>query len=158
MTAAQVIMMNDWRFKSLPPYAYSPNQQAHAISFHKSHVKEVENFLEKENRGMLSLTDPTCNPVLIRDQAKTYCLPFFTIIGAQKAGTTSMFAYLGQHPRVNNPSEKELNFWGNPWPLSSHQKRLVSLSSVTFNYLKRFKLRESANKKTNFIYGEVSFS
>ena len=66
------------------------------------------------------------------------CMPLFTIIGAQKAGTTSLFKYLGQHPSVGLPAEKELNFWGTPWP-SRHRHRLQSLGAFTFKYLGRFK-------------------
>jgi hypothetical protein len=31
LTHARVVMINDWRFKSLPPMAFAPNQQAHAV-------------------------------------------------------------------------------------------------------------------------------
>ena len=37
-------------------------------------------------------------------------LPTFLVIGAQKAGTTSMHAYLRQHPDVFVARQKELNF------------------------------------------------
>ncbi len=37
--------------------------------------------------------------------------PDFLIIGAQKAGTTSLFNYLAQHPNVVPPDEKELHFF-----------------------------------------------
>jgi hypothetical protein len=40
--------------------------------------------------------------VLLRDLGVLKCLPLFTIIGAQKAGTTSLFKYFGQHPQVND--------------------------------------------------------
>ena len=51
----QVTLVHDWRFKSLPPYAFAPNQRAHAISFHKSHVKEVHAFLQTQGFGGTSL-------------------------------------------------------------------------------------------------------
>jgi hypothetical protein len=38
-------------------------------------------------------------------------LPTFLVIGAQKAGTTSMHAYLAQHPDVFVARQKELNFF-----------------------------------------------
>ena len=41
-------------------------------------------------------------------------LPNFLIIGAKKAGTTSLFRYLSQHPQVYMPAEKELNFFHDP--------------------------------------------
>lgn len=41
-------------------------------------------------------------------------LPNFLIIGAMKAGTTSLAAWLGAHPDVFIPLEKELHFFDNP--------------------------------------------
>jgi hypothetical protein len=35
----------------------------------------------------------------------------FIIIGAQKAGTTSLFEYLRMHPGIYMPSEKEIPFF-----------------------------------------------
>ena len=37
--------------------------------------------------------------------------PDFIIIGAQKSGTTSLYHYLYQHPRVISSIVKEINFW-----------------------------------------------
>ena len=37
--------------------------------------------------------------------------PSFLIIGAQKSGTTALLSYLGQHPQVKSPPEKELDFF-----------------------------------------------
>lgn len=39
-------------------------------------------------------------------------LPDFVIIGAQKAGTSSLFAYICQHPQVLPPAGKELRLLG----------------------------------------------
>jgi hypothetical protein len=38
-------------------------------------------------------------------------LPDFLIIGAQKAGTTALYAYLRRHPRITGPSWKEVSFF-----------------------------------------------
>ena len=38
-------------------------------------------------------------------------LPNFLVIGAMKAGTTSLFHYLRDHPQVFLPEEKELYFF-----------------------------------------------
>lgn len=38
-------------------------------------------------------------------------LPDFLIIGAQKAGTTALFAYLRWHPEITGPSWKEISFF-----------------------------------------------
>lgn len=37
--------------------------------------------------------------------------PEFLIIGAQRAGTSSMFRYLGQHPQVRRPLRKEIDYF-----------------------------------------------
>lgn len=41
-------------------------------------------------------------------------LPTFFIIGAAKAGTTSLHFYLDQHPQIQMSSNKEPNFFGGP--------------------------------------------
>jgi len=40
-------------------------------------------------------------------------LPNFLVVGAPKAGTTSLYEYLSQHPQVFLTEEKELHFWSN---------------------------------------------
>ena len=42
-------------------------------------------------------------------------LPTFLVIGAMKAGTTSLWEYLGSHPDVFMAEEKELNFFSGQW-------------------------------------------
>lgn len=37
--------------------------------------------------------------------------PDFLIIGAQRAGTTSLFHYLTQHPKIRTPKRKEVHFF-----------------------------------------------
>ena len=37
--------------------------------------------------------------------------PHFMIIGASKAGTTSLFTYLQEHPQILSPHKKEINFF-----------------------------------------------
>jgi hypothetical protein len=37
--------------------------------------------------------------------------PSFLIIGAQKAGTTALFSYLSQHPKIKQATTKEINFF-----------------------------------------------
>jgi len=41
-------------------------------------------------------------------------MPDFLIIGAQKCGTTSLYSYLTQHPRVMAGYKKEVHFFDNP--------------------------------------------
>jgi len=141
MSAAGVTLIHDWRFKSLPPLAFSKEQQAWAASFHKSNVRSVASWLAgRPKAGQTNALTPMCAPALLRDLKELTCIPRFTIIGAQKAGTTSIFEYLGQHPNVRLPEEKELNFWGSPWPIASGLKRATPLSKFTFSYFRKFKL------------------
>jgi len=44
-------------------------------------------------------------------QSDSVTLPNFLIVGAQKAGTTSLYEYLRGHPQVFMPAPKELNFF-----------------------------------------------
>ena len=46
-----------------------------------------------------------------RGSASSRMLPSFIIIGAQKAGTTSLFKYLKNHPEIQEPARKELFFF-----------------------------------------------
>jgi Sulfotransferase domain len=43
-------------------------------------------------------------------------LPDFLVIGAQKAGTTALYAYLRWHPAVLGPSWKEVSFFDRHYP------------------------------------------
>jgi len=49
-------------------------------------------------------------------------LPDFMIIGAQKAGTTSLFEDLMRHPRIKRPLDKELHYFSDP---GNYQKGLA---------------------------------
>ncbi len=42
-------------------------------------------------------------------------LPGFLILGAQKAGTTALYAYLRRHPHITGPSWKEVSFFDRHW-------------------------------------------
>jgi hypothetical protein len=43
-------------------------------------------------------------------------LPDFLVIGAQKAGTTALYAYLLRHPAIIGPSWKEVSFFDRHYP------------------------------------------
>jgi hypothetical protein len=43
-------------------------------------------------------------------------LPDFLILGAQKAGTTALYAYLRWHPEITGPSFKEVSFFDRHYP------------------------------------------
>lgn len=65
-----------------------------------------------------------------------------------------MLSYLGQHPQVKLPTEKEINFYGHPWPYGTN-KHMKTLGAFTFTYLKHFKLSSPFEKDIK-VYGEAS--
>ena len=50
-----------------------------------------------------------------RATARWRPLPDFLVIGAQKAGTTALYAYLRWHPGIAGPSWKEVSFFDRHW-------------------------------------------
>lgn len=63
--------------------------------------------------------------------------PDFLIIGAQKSGTSSLFQYLNQHPRLQGSKEKEIHFFdrderykkGEEWYQNFFRKNIISLQN-----------------------------
>ncbi len=49
-------------------------------------------------------------------------LPTFLIVGVQKAGTTSIYGYLKEHPQVYMSPIKETNFFGTDWEKKIEKK------------------------------------
>ena len=76
--------------------------------------------------------DPRCVPFFI--DHKYHCLPHFIIGGVPKAGTTSLYKYLLQHPEVVAAEDKELTFWGNFFSPKRRPKR----EEVMQEYLTKF--------------------
>ncbi|MFN8186634.1 MAG: sulfotransferase domain-containing protein [Gaiellales bacterium] len=57
-------------------------------------------------------------------------LPDFLVIGAARAGSTSLFAILTAHPQVLPPSHKELHFFDRNYPRGlAHYRRMFPLES-----------------------------
>ena len=48
------------------------------------------------------------------------CMPHFIIGGVPKAGTTSLYKYLLQHPQVVPAKQKQLQFWCVPAAAQLH--------------------------------------
>jgi hypothetical protein len=70
-------------------------------------------------------------------------LPDFLVVGAQKAGTTALYAYLREHPGITGPSWKEVSFFdrhyarGEAWyrgnfPNSLRARGLVGEASPSY--------------------------
>jgi hypothetical protein len=57
-------------------------------------------------------------------------LPNFIIIGVQKAGTSSIYSYLKQHPQVYMSPIKETNFWETE-PNNNKTKKIATIEQYT---------------------------
>ena len=152
---AGVKLHNNQAFKSLPPVAYAAHAVPQGVSWHKASVRQVHEFFAVPFRNQTGRRGRRCDPVLTRGRATAQCLPSFTIIGAQKAGTTSLFEWLGQHPQVKLPKEKELNFFS---IFAFYNKGLaakqVSYERFVFQYLSKFRVQDA--RKKNLAFGEAS--
>lgn len=83
-------------------------------------------------------------------------LPDFLIVGAPRAGSTTLYAHLSRHPQVHMPDEKEPSFfacWGKEpfYRLLKTKERVTYVSSALKDYQDLFL---SANKDQ--IIGEAS--
>src|SRR5678816_1045647 len=58
-------------------------------------------------------------------------LPDFLVIGAQKAGTTALYAYLRWHPGIAGPSWKEVSFFDRHWWRGEAWLSLIHISEPT---------------------------
>src|SRR4051812_9675260 len=72
-----------------------------------------------------------------RASADLRALPDFVIIGAQKAGTTSLWRYLVEHPMIVGPAEKEIHFFdgrfdrGEGWYRARFPRRATLVRGAT---------------------------
>ena len=70
-------------------------------------------------RGEPDLRLGPLRPVLQRLTAPLHARPTFLVIGAQKAGTTSLHRYLVEHPAVLCAEPKQVHFFDNGYDLGS---------------------------------------
>jgi len=76
----------------------------------------------------------------------------FFIVGAPKAGTTSLYYYLSEHPGIEMSSKKETNFFSN----HSIQKQSLYYNSESIDTLDLYNSLFKENDKVK--YGEASVS
>src|SRR5579885_2674785 len=76
-------------------------------------------------------------------------LPDFIIIGTQRGGTTSLYAYLGQHPQIAPAVIKEVHFFDNNY------ERGVGWYRTQFPFLIEKSIAKNIGQQ-NFITGEAS--
>lgn len=139
LTSQGVRISDDWRFKSFPPTSYPSADQHRYATFHRWQPTIVRPPLKG------------CQQVYHWTLPAPVCAPAFTILGAQKAGTTTLHYVLGQHPNVSLPKRKELNFWGSPWA-----DKHVSVRDFLFTYLRAMPLssenRVSGESSPDYLY------
>src|ERR1700744_256409 len=70
-------------------------------------------------------------------------LPNFFIVGAPKAGTTSLFNYLDQHPQVYMSSIKEPNFFSE------------EIRAENFEAGNRLRIAQDAHEVRKFLQGSM---
>lgn len=73
-------------------------------------IKPRQN-LSKYLTQSIMVTAKALRHVSRRILAEWRAMPDFIIIGAQRAGTTSLYAYIAQHPQVLNSSKKEVHYF-----------------------------------------------
>lgn len=78
-------------------------------------------------------------------------LPNFLIIGVQKAGTTSIYNYLKQHPEIYMSPVKETNFLAKDWDAMPPEEMAESQINTLEKYVQLF-----AGVKDEIAIGEVS--
>ena len=139
--AAGVSVDMEYGFYPQPPVAnlfhlYSDAVCFHGVEDHREFHRELEAFASSDasNQQTGRRTDPRCTPVFVNH--KYTCLPHFIIGGVPKAGTTSLYKYLLQHPEVVPAKDKELTFWGNFFS----PKRRPGREEVMTKYLDKFPL------------------
>jgi len=129
--AAGVHVDMEYGFYPQPPVANLFGLFGDAVSFHG--VEDHRAFREALAANASGKAyDPRCVPIFA--DHKYSCLPHFIIGGVPKAGTTSLYKYLLQHPDVLPAADKELTFWGNFFS----PKRRPSREEVMADYLPKF--------------------
>lgn len=100
--------------------------------------------------------DPDCGPPskhhkhqLGEAMVERRCRPSFLIIGAGKSGTSSLYAYLTAHPRVEPAAQKQIQFFDHGWPKGEGADVTNALENY---YINSF----SSQLGTGMITGEAS--
>lgn len=89
-----------------------------------------------------------------------YTLPSFLIIGAQKAGTTSLYHYLIQHPQIEPAIVKEVHYFDEQWRngvewYQSHFPYLKFTESITGEATPYYLFHPQAPKRVYHMLSDV---
>src|SRR5579871_3433321 len=72
-------------------------------------------------------------------ESSLYNWPNFFLVGAQKAGTSSVYAYLKQHPDIFLPAIKEPHFFSQVVPISHYEPIFLPSVLNEADYLRLYR-------------------
>lgn len=106
--------------------------------------------------------EPWFGNIIVRKSS--FKAPDFMIIGAAKAGTTSLFQYLSQHPEIVPTSKKELQYfgmWGSrkglKWYLSNFPAKDKMEGKMTFEATPTYLYKKQSPKKIKILFPNMKF-
>jgi hypothetical protein len=90
--------------------------------------------------------------------------PNFMIIGVAKCGTTSLFQYLAQHPKIIPSKRKEVKYFrrkwqyrGMHWYLNNFPLKKDSKNKLTFEASPPYLCAEHAVKRIHYLFPKMKF-
>jgi hypothetical protein len=93
-----------------------------------------------------------------------HAAPDFMIIGTAKAGTTSLFQYLAQHPDIIPSKTKELFYFGTPsqwrglrWYLTNFPLKEEAENKLTFEATPAYLYNIYAPEKIGYLFPDMRF-
>jgi hypothetical protein len=90
-----------------------------------------------------------------------YAAPDFMIIGTPKSGTTSLFQYLIQHPKIIPAEKKELFYfsgrhhWGIHWYLKQFPEKKIKNGKLTFDGTPTYLYYQEGLKRITRLFSNI---
>ncbi len=145
-----------WR-KSCPYFTFEIVSESDngSVWLHITGPEGTSSFVEGAHQMLTSSLNPAPSKRLwlkwkfVRITNAVRILPDFLIIGAKKCGTTSLYAYLTQHPHVASAFRKEIYYFDGYYRHGSSWYRAFFPTRMQRFYQKKI-------KKANLISGEAS--
>ena len=111
---AKIPMIDDTWLQGNPPSTMPLALRRVSVSFHRGgSLHDVKNDIPKSFTPVQKQPDDLpCYPYFCQVDRKWRCAPHFSIIGAPKTGTTSLFHYFGKHSKIALAREKEVTVCG----------------------------------------------
>lgn len=111
---ADVPMIDDTWLQGFPPSTIPLALRRAAVSFHRGgSLHDLKNDITSSLTAVQTQADDLpCDPYYCQVDRKWRCATHFSIIGAPKTGTTSLFHYFDKHSKIALASEKEVTACG----------------------------------------------